>query len=286
MKYLITGATGKLGAYAVESILKRIEPESLIVSVRNPEKAKHLVEKGIEVRKGDFDEPEALMQTFKGVDHLAIISTDGDNETRIRQHLNAVKAAKAANVKLIVYTSASNAQESTLGLAIVHKTTETAIIESGIPYVILRNNWYLENEISSMQSVLNGGPWITAAGNGKVGWALKSDYAEAIASVLTGEGHTNKIYELSNRPITQHELATLVGRVSGKKVEVLNVSDENYADGLTQAGFPAFVVSLFTDIQRAIREKALDIESDDFEKVLGHPTTSMEDAIKSIIDTL
>lgn len=286
MKYLITGATGKLGGYAVEAILKKIPSESLIVSVRNPEKATHLTGKGIEVRKGDFEDFETLTVAFKGVDRLAIISTDGDNETRIRQHLNAVKAAQAANVKLIVYTSAANAEASSLGLAIVHKTTEAAIIESGIPYVILRNNWYLENETSSIQSVLNGGPWVTAAGNGKVGWALKSDYAEAIAAALTDEGHANKIYELSNPPLTQNELAEIVGKVTGKKVEVLNVSDADYANGLSQAGFPDFVVALFTDIQRAIRESALDIKSDDFEKVLGHPTTSMEHAVKSVIANL
>lgn len=285
MKYLITGGNGKLGGYAVEAMLKIVEPSSLIVSVRDLEKAKHLVDKGIEIRKGDFDEPDKLVETFKGVDRLAIISTDGDNDTRIRQHLNAVQAAKAAQVKMIVYTSAANAQESSLGLAIVHKTTENAIIESGIPYVILRNNWYLENEISSIQSVLNGGPWITASGNGKVGWALKSDYAKALASALTGP-HLNKIYELSNQPITQNELAVLVGRVLGKNVEVINVSDAEYAEGLTHAGFPEYVVALFTDIQRAIREKALDVESNDFEKLLGHPTTPLEVAIKSIVDAL
>jgi hypothetical protein len=67
--------------------------------------------------------------------------------------------------------------------------TEEAILKTGIPYSFLRNNWYLENEISGIQGVLAGAPWVTSAENGKVGWALQQDYAEAAAAVLSGKGH-------------------------------------------------------------------------------------------------
>ena len=70
-------------------------------------------------------------------------------------------------------------------------------MKTGIPYSFLRNNWYLENEISSIQGILAGAPWVTAAGYGKVGWALQQDYAEAAATVLAGNEHENTVYELS-----------------------------------------------------------------------------------------
>jgi len=286
MKLLVTGATGNLGGLVVEALLKKVSAENIAVSVRNPEKAEDLKSKGVDVRFGDFDKPESLASAFAGIDRLLIISTDGDNETRIRQHQTAVEAAKKAQVKLIVYTSVANATSSKLGLAEVHRKTEKAILRTNIPYVFLRNNWYLENEVSNIKGVIAGGQWITSAGEGKVGWALKRDYAEAAAAVLAGSGHENKIYELSNQPLSQSELATAVDKVIGKEIIVLNVDDVSYAQGLKEVGLPDFVVDLLTGIQKAIRENALDVESNDFEKLLGRPTTPIEEALKEVVNSL
>jgi len=76
MKILVTGATGKLGSKVVESLLKSIPTSDLAVSVRNPEKAEGLRARGIEVRQGDFDNPETLDNAFTGIDRLLIISAD------------------------------------------------------------------------------------------------------------------------------------------------------------------------------------------------------------------
>ncbi|GJM77054.1 hypothetical protein HMSSN036_92700 [Paenibacillus macerans] len=193
--------------------------------MRNPEKAEGLKARGVEVRQGDFDRPETLETAFKGVERLLLISADGDNETRIRQHQTAVTAAERAGVKFIAYTSIANAQASKNMLAPTHKATEEAIMKTGIPYSFLRNNWYLENETSTIQAVLSGAPWVTSAGNGKVGWALQQEYAEAAAAVLTGDGHENTIYELSGKLLTQEELASALGAVLGKDVQVQQVDD-------------------------------------------------------------
>ncbi|GAA4704440.1 SDR family oxidoreductase [Brevibacillus fulvus] len=283
MKMLVTGATGKLGSKVVETLLKTVPANQLAVSVRDPEKAKGLQEQGVEVRQGDFDHPETLAAAFAGIDRLLIISADGDNETRIRQHTNAVAAAKQAQVQFIAYTSLANASETTLFLAPPHRAAEEAILETGIPYCFLRNNWYLENETGSIQAALAGAPWVTAAGSGKVGWALQRDYAEAAAAVLAGEGHENKIYELSGELLTQAELAAAVGAVLGKEVAVQQVDDAAYADIMKEAGVPDFVIPMLVEIQKGIRAGALEVESDDFEKVLGRPATPIHEALSQLV---
>lgn len=286
MKMLVTGATGKLGKKVVEHLLKTVPASQLAVSVRNPEKAENLRALGVDVRQGDFDVPESLDSAFAGVDRMLLISADGDNETRIRQHTNAVEAAVRAKVGFIAYTSLANAQDSKLFLAPTHQETEKAIMKTGIPYSFLRNNWYLENEISSVQGVLAGAPWVTSAGSGKVGWASQQDYAEAAAAVLSGEGHENTIYELSGKPLTQEELASTVGKVLGKEVPVQQVDDETYAEIMKNAGVPDFVIPMLVSIQQGIREGDLEIRSDDFEKVLGRPLTSLDDALRQLVRTL
>ncbi|MGP3561841.1 SDR family oxidoreductase [Geobacillus sp. BK01] len=286
MNILVTGATGKLGTKVVETLLKSVPAHQLAVSVRQPEKAEHLRARGVDVRHGDFDRPETLETAFQGIDRLLIISTDGDNETRIRQHTNAVNAAQLAQVGFIAYTSLANASKSRLALAEVHRVTEEAIANTGIPYSFLRNNWYLENEIGTVQAVLAGAPWVTSAGTGKVGWALRQDYAEAAAAVLAGDGHENTIYELSGPLMTQEELAAALGAVLGKDVPVQQVDDAAYADIMKKAGLPDPLVSFLVDIQRGIREGSLEIESNDFEKLLGRPVTPIHDALAQLVRDL
>ena len=283
MKILVTGATGKLGTKVVETLLKSVPANQLAVSVRNPEKAEGLLARGVEVRQGDFDRPETLDTAFKGIDRLLIISADGDNETRIRQHGNAIDAAKRAGVKFIAYTSIANAADSKNFLAPTHQAAEKAILQTGIPYSFLRNNWYLENEISSIQGVLAGAPWVTSAGNGKVGWALRLEYAEAIANVLAGNGHENTVYELSGKLLTQEELASALGAVLGKNVPVQQVDDAAYADIMKAAGVPDFVIPILAGIQQGIREGTLEVENSDLEKLLGRSVTSINEALSHVV---
>lgn len=284
MKILVTGATGQLGSLVVETLSKSIPASQLAVSVRNPEKAEGLRAQGVEVRQGDFDRPETLDFAFAGIDRLLMISADGDNETRIRQHKNAVEAASRAKVGFIAYTSATNARESKLFLAEVHRVTEEAIIQTGIPYAFLRNNWYVENELGSIQGVMAGAPWVTSAGNGKVGWALRKDYAEAAAAVLAGDGHDNKIYELTGKPLTQEDFVKMISTILGKEVPIQHVDDAAYAEMMLGAGIPDFVIPILVGIQQGIREGTLEIESNDFDKLLGRPVTPIKEALTQTIN--
>ncbi|MCK6206348.1 SDR family oxidoreductase [Bacillus infantis] len=286
MKLLVTGATGKLGTKIVDSLLKTVPAEQVAVSVRNPEKAAGLEARGVDVRKGDFDSPETLDTAFAGIDRLLIISADGDNETRIRQHGNAVAAAERAGVKFIAYTSIAKASESTNLMAPPHVATEAAIKKTGIPYSFLRNNWYLENEIPTIQAVLAGAPWVTSAGNGRVGWAMQQDYAEAAAAVLSGSGHENTIYELSGKLLTQEELVSELGNVLGKDVNVQQVDDTAYAAIMKDAGLPEFIIPLLVGIQESIRSGSLEVESNDFEKVLGRPATPVKEALTEMVNEI
>ncbi|MNW25439.1 Quinone oxidoreductase 2 [compost metagenome] len=281
-KLLVTGATGQLGALVIESLLKWVEAKDLAVSVRDPKKAEHLSNLGIDVRQGDFTKPESLSAAFAGIDRLLLISSaSGD---RIAQHKAAIEAAKAAGVQFIAYTSVAKAQESGLFLAPDHRETENAIRESGITYAILRNNWYLENEASTVQSALQGAPWLTSAGSGKVGWAARRDYAEAAAKVLATDGHENVIYELSGKPLTQEELAALVQEASGKDIQVQQVNDETYTETLKGAGVPEAALPFLLLIQQGIRAGELDVESTDFERVLGRPLTPLKVALGQVIN--
>ncbi|XCA84013.1 SDR family oxidoreductase [Exiguobacterium mexicanum] len=286
MKYLVTGATGKLGSKIVDVLLKSVPASELAVSVRNPEKAEALKAKGVDVRHGDFDKPDTLDEAFKGVERLLIISADGDNDTRIRQHANAVEAAERAGVSFIAYTSLADATDSQNLMAPPHVETEGAIERTGIPHAFLRNNWYLENELGSIQGVLAGAPWVTAARDGKVGWALQEDYAEAIANVLMADDFEQDIFELSGPLHTQAELVEALSEVLGREVALQEVSNDAYAGVMRGAGVPEGAIPIVVGIQDSIRNGSLEVESNDFELVLGRPVTPLKEALQKLVSTL
>ncbi|MDP4096252.1 SDR family oxidoreductase [Paenibacillus sp. P96] len=286
MKILVTGATGQLGSMVVETLLTKVAADSLAVSVRDPHKADDLAARGVEVRQGDFDDPASLDTAFAGIDRLLLISATDDNDTRIRQHKNAVSAAQRAGVGFIAYTSATNAAESPLFLAEVHRTTEQAIRETGIPYSFLRNNWYLENEMGVIQAALAGAPVTVSAGSGKVGWALREDYAAAAAAVLVGNGHENTVYELSGTLATYDDLAAVLSKALGREVPVQHVDDEAYGRIMAEVGVPQEALPIVIGIQSGIRAGALEVSSNDLETLLGRPAVSLDEAVSRLVNQL
>lgn len=107
------------------------------------------------------NEIRALLRTgeLRGIQVGAGVSTNRDAREvllisgsevgqRVEQHRSVIEAAKAEGVELIAYTSIANADTTGIKLAAEHEATETLLQESGVPFVLLRNNWYLENYIA------------------------------------------------------------------------------------------------------------------------------------------
>ncbi|WP_315792358.1 SDR family oxidoreductase [Paenibacillus sp. BIC5C1] len=275
MKVLVTGATGRLGRMVVQNLLKSLSAADIAVSVRDTIKAQDLSNLGIDVRYGDFNDPASLATAFKGVDKLLMISTN-DPQNRLEQQKVAVKAAKEAGVSFIAYTSGAKGVQD-------HGLTEQAIKESGIAYCILRNNLYIENELPKIQAATKGAPWVTAAGEGKISWASRQDYAEAAANVLLGDDHNNTVYELGGKPLTQKELVAIISDVIEKEVPVQQVDFETYGKVMLGAGIPEQMIPVQIAIQMAIQAGAMDVESNDLELLLARPVTPYEVAIRQMV---
>lgn len=247
MTILITGATGQLGSAVLRYVLDRTD-EKVIVSVRDPKKFDVA---GVEVRQGDFDQPETL--DFRGVDKLLIVSSGAhDSAVRIQQHANAIAKAKEHGVGHVFYTSVTDADTSTLSVAEVHKAAEEAIRATGLTFTFLRNGMYHENYLDSLaQDVV-----ATSTKDGRIASAPRDDFALAAAVTLTTDGHENAVYELTG------STSWSFPEVAGDKFR--DVSDED----LIAAGMPPFLVDFFA----AIREGVLAEVRPDLEKLIGRPT--------------
>lgn len=287
MKYLVTGATGDFGTRAITTLSQKVPTSDIVASTRNKAKAHELIAMGIEVRQADFNDEQSLEKAFVGIDRILMISTNEPvHDKRIAQHINAINAAKKNQIKLLVYTSGTNNPEKPVPLAIAHIATEKYLVESKVPYCILRNNSYLETEIPTVKACMTGAPIVTSAGNGKVGFAMKYDYADAAVSALIGSNNKNKIYELSGVPITYDEFAQVLGHVLGKEIPVNHVDDEAYAAALKQLGMAEVMIPMLVATKKGIREGLMEVHSNDLEMLLGRPPISLIDGLTTIYNIL
>ena len=275
MTIVVTGATGHLGRLAIESLLAKGVPASEIVGLgRQVDKIDDL---GITTKQVSYDDIDALTAAFTGADKLLFIS-GSELGQRVAQHTNIVEAAKKAGVGLVVYTSAPKADTTDMKLADEHLVTERLLADSGPPHVILRNSWYTEN-YNVQQAIEHG--LFGAAGAGKIAGAPRADYAEAAASVLVGEGHAGKVYELGGESFTLAELAAEISRQSGKPVTYTDLSEEKYAELLVGVGLPQPVAEIIANSDAAASRGALDVPRTDLEGLIGRPATPLADAVRA-----
>ncbi|WP_067126732.1 SDR family oxidoreductase [Microtetraspora malaysiensis] len=282
---VVTGATGPFGRLAVESLLRRGVPASKIaVAVRTPGRAADLAAKGITVREADYDRPETLAPAFTGADKLLFVSSNGPDALRLAQHHAVVEAARTARVGLVAYTSIVGADRNPLSLAAVHRDTEAALATSGLPTVLLRNGWYTENYTTTLAGSVERGAIVGSAGEGRIASATRADFAEAAAVVLTRDEQAGKVYELTGDTAwTLPELAAEAAAQSGKPVVYTDLPAERYAEILTGAGLPGFLVELLVDAEVQVAKGALADVTGDLAALLGRPTTPLADAVASAL---
>src|ERR671934_40723 len=104
MTVAVTGASGHLGRRVADLLLDRLDPAEVVLLTRSPEHLSAYAERGAQVRRADFDEPESLPEALAGTDRVLLISAV-DLERRVGQHKAALGAAKAAGARHVLYTS-------------------------------------------------------------------------------------------------------------------------------------------------------------------------------------
>ncbi|MFI6822219.1 SDR family oxidoreductase [Micromonospora sp. NPDC050187] len=282
MSIVVTGATGHLGRLAVESLLRRGVPADRIVALgRNASRLADLEARGVVVRAADYGDPASLRAAFVGAEKLLFVS-GSEAGRRGTQHHNVVAAAREAGVGLVAYTSIVKADTSSLLLAAEHLATERELAASGLPYVLLRNGWYLENYTGQLATYLQHGV-LGSASDGRVSAAARADYAEAAAAVLTTEGHAGRVYELGGAPFTLTDLAAEVSRQSGRHVVYTDLPVEKYTEMLVGAGVPEPYAAVLADADRGLAAGDLYVGDDDLRALIGREPTSLAEAVRAAL---
>ncbi|MET9909400.1 SDR family oxidoreductase [Streptomyces sp. NPDC006476] len=281
MPIVVTGATGQLGRLTVEALLRRgIPAADIIATGRDIARIKDLADRGITVRRADFADTDSLAEAFAGADRLLLISASAPVGERVANHRRVIDAAVSAGVSRVAYTSTTHADTATTVIGATHRETEEYLRDRGIPSVLLRNGWYLENYTSQLPQILQNCAVVGAAGEGRISAASRADYAEAAAVVLTAEGHTGAVYELGgDESFTLTELAAAISAAADKQVTYTDLPVTDLTRVLAAAGLPAELAEVLADADRGMNRGEMYTDSGDLHRLIGRPPMTLAEAL-------
>jgi len=270
-RILVIGSTGKVGGELVKILISNRKPPR--AATRNPS-AKNK-EQSIEFVEFDYDRPETFVPALSGIDKVFLVARPGDN--------NSDKAAEpfidemiTAKVRLIVNLTAMGVErDESFMLRILEKNVE----KSGIPFVHLRPNWFMQNfNCAPMLTEIRAkGTLHLPAADAKLSFIDVRDIAAAGYAALTEERHSNKAYTLTGKEALNHlDVAEKLSRVSGRRITYVPVSEEIACSGLARSGVPQKLIDRWAEFYRKIRLGFCSPVTADVDILLGRPPISFD----------
>ncbi len=274
MTILVTGATGQVGTELVKALLAR--GATVRALVHNPSSAGKVEGPGVETVSGDLQKPETLETAMRGIEKAFLLSQPGPQMPQ--EARNFVAAAKGAGVSHLVRLSVLPAMpDSPLMIGKLHGEADQAIIESGIPYTILRPAYFMQNQFRSIPTIEKDSAIYGILGDGKVGHIDARDVAEVAATVLTSEGHQGKIYPLSGpESLSMTEVAGRLSAAIGREIRYVNVTPADVKTAILGMGAPELTADIMVQLYTMISEGKADMVSPAASEILGREPRSFD----------
>jgi len=270
---LVTGASGSVGREVVREVQKT--GEALCAMYRSkPEAGKAPV--GVKTAIADFGDTASLFSALQGVDRVYLVCSPIQELVQLEG--NAIDACKKAGVKRIVLNSALGAGDYEKSFPSWHRKVEDKLKASGIEFVILRPNGFMQNTITYLApSIKAQGAFYDAMGSAKTSYIDVRDVAAVAAKTLTTDGHAGKIYELNGpEAITQDDLAKRIAAKAGREVKHVNIPREAHQKAMLDLGMPLWQVTALIDLQDYYVSGRAAAVDGVVEKVLGKPARTID----------
>lgn len=242
-KVLVLGASGHVGQPLVAELLAKGEQV----------KAASRSGKAFGAAEGvvfDFADPTTFDAAFDGVDRAYVMLPGGYVESKALLE-PVIQAAAERNVKVVF--------QSVLGVdaddSIPYRQVEIALENSGVPYVILRPNWFADNFHTYWKAGIDQGVIGVPAGEGQSSFIDVRDIASSAAAVLTTDRFDNQAFNLTGpEALSYAQAAQKISAALGKPVAYQAMEEGAFCDLLKSVGVPADYAEFLTSIFYPVRE--------------------------------
>ncbi len=261
---LVIGASGRVGKKVVKLLLEK--GEKVRAAARAPLSRRFSAL--VEAVEFDFDQPLSFAPALKGVHKVFLIARPGDNQSH-RAAMPLIDEAKKQDIRLIVNLTAMGVeQDETFMLRLLEKYLEA----SGIPFVHLRPNWFMQNFDSGPMyaDIRSTGAIHLPAGDAKLSFIDLRDVAAVACAALTHPRHAGNAYTLTGAEALSHfEVVQKISKASGKTISYVPITEEAARAGLFARGVPSGYIERWADFFSKVRRGLCSPVRADVESVLG-----------------
>lgn len=280
-KILVTGATGNIGSLIVPQLISK--GADVTVLVRDAGKASSLMETGARIAEGDFSDQKALISAASGMDAIMAITPAGPEA--VVQGDALLKAAVSSGSPYYVRLSAIGAApDAPTDNGRLHFKSDEALINSGLPYTILRPHYFMQNLFMAASTIKSEGKFYLGMGQGKLGMIDVRDIADACVAVLISDRHKGKICTPTGpESISFTEVASLMAERLGTPVEYIPIPVEAVGEAIRTAGWGEWGAQVMMDYSRAYSDGWGDFTTDDIQIITGNKPRSFQDFFSQVL---
>jgi uncharacterized protein YbjT (DUF2867 family) len=282
---LVTGGTGNVGSQALKSLLanKTLKVRAL---VRNPAKAQWIADLGGELVEGDLDDIAAVGRAMADVQTLALITPAGAHAAALAGKV--IEIAKRAGVQKIVRLSAIKASpDGPTDNTRQHGITERLIRESGMRYVFLRPNYFMQNLQGSLGAIVGEGKLYAGMGDAGIALIDTRDVGDALAAAVVSGQFDGLALELSGpKSIGHGTVAAEIGKALRRTVTYVAVPPEAAGEAVRAFGLDDWTVQVIVDYSRAYSKGFGDFVTDSVQSLTGHAPRDIATFAREILSPM
>lgn len=277
-KILITGATGTNGKALIAALTKL--NADFVIATRNVEEAKKKIKTDRSFVPFSFDQPDTFENAVQDIDRVFLLGPPLvlGLDVLLSPFIDFLHAK---GIKRVVYFSAlkSDAMGDTLHF---HGDLERKLIDDGFDYTILRPAFFSQNfKNYEWDNIMDRGIVFMPAGSGKAGFIDAEDIGAVAAKVLTEEGHSGKIYELTGPDLLSYtDAADILSSVMQKDVIYPNPTPETFKQVLLGADAPEFVADYLINVYSAIANEEVAFLTPTVATLLGRQPHSLRSVLE------
>ncbi len=217
----------------------------------------------------NWEQPETYATALQNIDRAYIVyypdlAVPGSRDAISRLTEEALKAG----VEKVVLLSGKGEIEA--------EACEQIVANSGLNYTLVRASWFNQNfsEGAFLEAVLNG---VVAMpmGDVKIPFVDVNDIAAVVTKVLLDDNFNNQTITVTGPEMkTFKELVQIMAETSGRHIQFVPITIDQFKEGMRQAGLPDNYVWLFGYLFKEVLGNPENQEiSKDIEQVLGRKAT-------------
>ncbi|MDV6235499.1 NAD(P)H-binding protein [Leptospira ellisii] len=271
MKIFVYAGTGLVSGLVIEGLLAK--GHEVYAGSRNPEAAKKAP--NLHWIKTDVSQPSLGLDVLEKTERAFLLCPPGIAD----QYgvLNPwIEAAKGKGLKKIVLMTAIGVDQSPEDLPF--RKLEIALEKSGVPYNIVRPNWFMQNfQTFWISGILKDKKIYFPAGKAKTSFIDARDIAASSVSLLLDDSKNGEGFTLTGKDsITHDEVAEKISKATGLSIQFADITPEEFKKGLLGAGVPEDYANVLVFLAGMLKEGYVAAVSDNVKSITGKEPISFD----------